>query len=64
MLDATGHVSAMTSPDHEPRDPRPRRSCCGGDAMTLVKTHPKVSSFPELRTYRCERCQRTTTVEA
>ncbi len=32
--------------------------------MTLVRTLPRVGSFPELRTYRCAHCGAVETVEA
>ena len=55
----------MPATPHEPSETSPQpTTCCCGETMTLVKTHPKVSSFPELRTYRCDQCQRTRTVEA
>jgi transposase-like protein len=55
----------MAPAPHESSEATPQPTCCScGETMTLVKTHPKVSSFPELRTFRCEQCQSTKTVEA
>jgi hypothetical protein len=35
-----------------------------GSAMKLVRSSPKVGSFPELLTYRCNLCGAVETVEA
>jgi uncharacterized Zn finger protein len=37
---------------------------CSSQAMKLVRAIPKIGTFPELRTYRCERCGHVETVEA
>jgi len=52
----------MSFHDHAP-PPSPAQSCCGAP-MTLVRIDPKVSSFPELRTFRCDICGDVQTVEA
>lgn len=32
--------------------------------MKLVKTIPRIGSYPELKTYRCQHCQHVETIEA
>jgi len=51
----------MTCHDHTPSDASTQ--CCCGAEMTLVRIDPKVSSFPELRTFRCDVCRDVRTVE-
>lgn len=51
----------MVSPQHSASH-SPTQNCCGA-AMTLVRIDPKVSSFPELRTFRCDGCKEVRTVE-
>ena len=36
---------------------------CGGGAMTLVRVTPRLGAFPELSTYRCDRCGAVESVE-
>jgi hypothetical protein len=31
--------------------------------MKLIKTIPRIGGYPELQTYRCERCHNVETVE-
>ena len=38
------------------------RFCCG-EQMKLVKTIPRIGGYPELQTYRCERCRNVETIE-
>jgi hypothetical protein len=52
----------MTFHEHGPVDTS-AQSCCAAE-MTLVRIDPKVSSFPELRTFRCDLCGEVRTVEA
>jgi len=35
-----------------------------GSMMKLVRSSPKVGSFPELLTYRCDQCGEVETIEA
>lgn len=51
----------MSLPAHNPSH-APAQSCCGAP-MTLVRIDPKVSSFPELRTFRCDICGDIRTIE-
>ena len=44
----------------QPSIPCPR----DGTPMTLIKTIPRVGSYPELKTYRCQHCQHVETIEA
>jgi len=37
---------------------------CHGAPMVLIKTTPRVGSFPELRTYRCAKCGHVETLES
>ena len=52
----------MSLHEHSPSH-APMQSCCGAE-MTLVRIDPKVSSFPELRTFRCDICRDVRTVES
>jgi hypothetical protein len=38
------------------------RFCCG-QPMKLVKAVPRIGSYPELQTYRCDRCHNVEMVE-
>jgi len=38
------------------------RYCCG-EPMKLVKTIPRIGSYSELQTYRCEKCHNVETIE-
>jgi hypothetical protein len=38
------------------------RLCCG-EPMKLIKTIPRIGIYPELQTYRCERCHNVETIE-
>ena len=49
----------------KPAGAEPAPNCaCSDQTMKLVRTVPGVGSFPELRTFRCERCGHVETVEA
>ena len=53
----------MTAGKPAGAEPAPR-CACSDQTMKLVRTVPGVGSFPELRTFRCERCGHVETVEA
>jgi hypothetical protein len=38
------------------------RLCCG-EPMKLIKSIPRIGPYPELQTYRCERCHNVETIE-
>jgi len=38
------------------------RFCCG-QLMKLVKAVPRIGSYPELQTYRCDQCHNVEVVE-
>jgi hypothetical protein len=46
---------------YEPERPI-ARFCCG-EQMRLIKTIPRIGGYPELQTYRCERCHNVETIE-
>ena len=46
---------------YEPRHPI-TRSCCV-ESMKLVNAIPRIGPYPELQTYRCERCHNVETIE-
>jgi len=46
---------------YEPKHPV-ARFCCG-EPMKLVKALPRIGSYPELQTYRCDRCHNVEMVE-
>ena len=52
---------AGDEPKYEPGHPI-ARLCCG-EPMKLQKTIPRIGSYPELQTYRCERCHNVETIE-
>ena len=54
-------MTAGDEPKYEPGHPI-ARFCCG-ELMKLVKTIPHIGSYPELQTYRCERCHNVETIE-
>ena len=54
-------MTAGDEPKYEPGHPI-ARFCCG-ELMKLVKTIPRIGSYPELQTYRCERCHNVETIE-
>ncbi|MEJ2623895.1 MAG: hypothetical protein P8Z80_04945 [Pseudolabrys sp.] len=55
----------LTIKSRPAEDPLSLPACsCGGGAMTLVRVTPGLGGFPELRTYRCDRCGAVETVEA
>jgi len=37
---------------------------CGGSALELVGNTPRVGPYPELKTFRCNRCGEVVTVES
>jgi len=48
-----------------PANPSQSLRCRRDDQpMKLVKTIPRIGSYPELRTYRCEQCGDVETIEA
>ncbi|MGA7972184.1 MAG: hypothetical protein WCA36_05190 [Pseudolabrys sp.] len=54
----------MTVETRPIQDAPPSPVCsCGGGPMTLVRVTPGLGAFPELRTYRCNRCGTVETVE-
>jgi hypothetical protein len=52
---------AGDQPEYEPGHSI-ARICCG-ELMKLVKTIPRIGTYPELQTYRCERCHNVETIE-
>jgi len=54
-------MAAADQPQYEPGHVI-ARFCCG-EPMKLIKTIPRIGSYPELQTYRCERCHNLETVE-
>ena len=54
-------MTAADQPRYEPGHPI-ARFCCG-EPMKLVKTIPRIGSYPELQTYRCARCHNVETFE-
>jgi len=42
---------------------RPIERYCCGEPMTVVKVIPRIASYPELLTYRCEECHNIETIE-
>jgi hypothetical protein len=52
---------ASEQPKYEPGRPIVR-FCCG-EQMRLIKTIPRIGGYPELQTYRCERCHNVETIE-
>jgi hypothetical protein len=54
-------MAAAEQPKYEPGRVIPR-FCCG-EPMKLIKTIPRIGSYPELQTYRCEECHNVETIE-
>ena len=56
----------MANEERSKTEPERAPPLCGRDGlvMTLVRSSPKVGSFPELLTYRCDRCGEVETIEA
>ena len=47
--------------NHESKHPV-ERYCCG-EPMKVIRVIPRIGSYPELLTYRCEQCHNIETVE-
>ncbi len=55
-------LHGMTAAEqYEPGHPIARFFC--GEPMKLIKTIPRIGSYPELQTYRCEQCHNVETIE-
>ena len=54
-------MTAAEQHRYEPGHPI-ARFCCG-ELMKLIKTIPRIGSYPELQTYRCEQCHNVETIE-
>jgi hypothetical protein len=54
-------MAATEQPKYEPGHPI-ERFCCG-EPMRLIKTIPRIGSYPELQTYHCDRCHNVETIE-
>jgi hypothetical protein len=54
-------MAAAEQPKYEPGHPIVR-FCCE-QPMKLIKAIPRIGSYPELQTYRCERCHNVETTE-
>ena len=54
-------MAAAGQPKYEPGHPI-TRFCCG-EPMKLIKAIPRIATYPELQTYRCERCHNVETIE-
>jgi hypothetical protein len=54
-------MAAAEQPKYEPGHVI-ERLCCG-EPMKLIKSIPRIGSYPELQTYRCERCHNVETIE-
>jgi len=54
-------MAAAEQSKYQPGHPT-ARFCCG-EPMNLVKTIPRIGSYRELQTYRCERCHNVETIE-
>jgi hypothetical protein len=52
---------ASEQPKYQPGRPI-ARFCCD-QPMKLIKTIPRIGGYPELQTYRCERCHNVETIE-
>jgi len=54
----------MTDAEQSKYEPgRPVARFCCGEPMKLVKAVPRIGSYPELQTYRCDRCHNVEMVE-
>jgi hypothetical protein len=56
-----GAMSGSENITYEPGHPI-ARYCCG-EPMKLVKIIPRIGSYPELQSYRCQRCHNVETIE-
>ena len=54
-------MSAAEQSKYEPGHPV-ARFCCG-EPMKLVKMTPRIGTYPELQTCRCEECHNVETIE-
>jgi hypothetical protein len=54
-------MAAAEEPKYEPGHPI-ARFCCG-EPMKLIKVISRIGSYPEIQTYRCQRCHNIETVE-
>jgi len=54
-------MAAAEEPKYEPGRPI-ARFCCD-EPMKLIKVIPRIGSYPEQQTYRCERCHNVETIE-
>jgi len=54
-------MTISEQPKYEPGRPI-ARFCCG-EPMRLIKVVPRIGSYPELQTYRCNRCHNVETIE-
>jgi hypothetical protein len=54
-------MGAAEQPKYEPGHVI-ERFCCG-EPMRLIKVIPRIGSYPELQTYRCERCHNVENIE-
>ena len=54
-------MADVEQPKYEPGHPI-ARFCCG-QPMKLIKTIPRIGSYPELQTYLCEQCHNRETIE-
>jgi hypothetical protein len=54
-------MAAAEQPKYEPGHVI-ERLCCS-EPMKLIKSIPRIGPYPELQTYRCERCHNVETIE-
>ena len=54
-------MADVEQPKYEPGRPI-ARFCCG-EQMRLIKSIPRIGSYPELQTYHCDRCRNVETIE-
>lgn len=55
----------MSIPTNEPSPETTPPAChCGGRALALVASTPRVGPYPELKTFRCTGCGAIVTVES
>jgi hypothetical protein len=61
---ALAFMAPMTAAEpFREKSAQPVQSCHCGQPMKLIKTVPRIASFPELRTFRCQKCGHVETVE-
>jgi len=53
----------MTAAEQQYEPGHPIARFCCGEPMKLIKTIPRIGSYPELQTYRCEKCHNVETIE-